>query len=140
MFITFVILIVIASSTSLLLTYEIKTWWIDYWYNLLSLLITSFIFWYMWSVINGTCGLIKTLVFIKTSKRTFKLTYMFYSSTSPFSLCLFNRTYQFVSIYKNLINSGTTLYNLYSFIYLLTFFIKNCKEDNIHLSVTLNLA
>ena len=99
----------IASFNSRSLTSGIETWWMDYWWSLLSYLITNFKFWYMLSVKKGTKGLISTLTFNKTSKRTFKLTFITFSSIYPLSLCLFILTYQLVKCSKKVISGETTL-------------------------------
>lgn len=109
MLMTSFIFSVMASLSNFSLTSEIITWWIDSWLSLLSFLMTSLIFWYMLSVKNGTMGLIKMLTFIKTSNKTFKLTFQLRSSDSPFSLSLFNLTYQLVKYSKKVIKAGTTL-------------------------------
>ena len=99
----------ITSFNSRSLTSGIETWWMDYWWSLLSFLITNFKFWYMLSVKKGTKGLISTLTFNNTSKRTFKLTFISFSSIYPLSLCLFILTYQLVKCSKKVISEETTL-------------------------------
>lgn len=99
----------IRSSLRFSIAFGMSRWWIESWYSFPSCLTHFLRFWYMFSVRKGTWGDIKMFVFKSTSKRTFMLTSMFYSSTSPFILGRLSLTYPLVRLSRNFTRGGTTL-------------------------------
>lgn len=130
--------------TYLLISYSLPSGiirkWIESLNKLLSFLMTCFIFWYMYSVRNGTKGLIKTLIFSRTSNKTWRLFYISEREVYPLMRLMFNLTYQLLRLSKRLIILGITADSLYYFIYFLTLMITSCKQPSIHLSVMSRLS